>query len=215
MDKTQEIDSISLNKVSELIQHYNNMLNCGSNVVFYELKNKICEYHSKHKNEYIEYLPNAYALNFTVTINTIDFHITLWDFSKGKCCVNLLCPIIEEDASKIAINAEISNDFMEKKFFKMLHRNFRRKLTDGFINEFTDRFSYEERKRFFDAFKVDTEEITLNIMDNIENYSFIKLCDEYASDEDKLSVIAFMFVGYYTEKEEEMRHIYDKIDAEE
>lgn len=217
MEKTQEIDSTLLNKASELIKHYNNMLNFGSNVTFFNLKNEICEYHSKHKNEYIEYLPNAYALNFTITVNTIEFHITLWDFSKckGKSCVNLCCPIIEEDGSKIAINAEISNNFMEKKFFKMLHRNFRRTLTDGMINEFNNRFSYDERKRFFDAFKADTEDITLNIMDNIEKYTFIKLCEEYLSDDDKLSVIAFMFVGYYTEKEEEMRHIYDKFDAGE
>lgn len=218
MDKTQEIDSISLNKVRKYIKIDNRMFESFS-MRLLKLKEVICEYHSKHKREYVEYFPNAYALKFNVTISGLTFNITIWDFKTDICYTNLLYPIFEEDYS-ITINTEISNHFMSKKFITMLDKNYRSKLKDAALKDFCEVFDGDEQKRILDAFKADVEDTMLfygDILDEVDKYSFVKLCDKYITDESKIAIISLMFVIYYKEREEYVRKhcIFDYFDVEE
>lgn len=218
MEKIQEINSISLNIISEYIKAYNSMLDDFS-VKIHKLKDIICEYHSKHRCEYVEYFPNTFCLRFNVTIDGLAFNVIIWDFKTDTCHMNLLCPIIEDDGS-ITINTQISNHFMSKKFIPMLDKNYRSKLKGIALESFVNLFDDGEQKRILNAFKADVEDIKIfygEILDDVNKYSFVKLRDEYITDVDKTTTICLMFVLYYKEREEYVRKqcVFDYFDVEE
>lgn len=219
MGKTQEINSISLSKVNDYIKKYDRMLSDFS-VKLTELKEIICDYHSKHRNEYVEYFPNAFALKVKLSIRGTVFNVVIWDFKNGDNHMNLLYPTIENDGS-ITINVQINNHFMSKQFISIiLDRNYRAELKGIALKRFVEIFDYDEQRSILDSFKSDVEDITLfygNMLDKDREYSFTNLCDKYLGEESKIDTICLMFVLYYKEREEYVRrhHMLDYFDVEE